>query len=545
MLSRRKIVILSLILVLLGAFTYADEYFEVSKNLEIFSSVYKTVNSEYVDDVKPGDLMKKGIDAMLGSLDPYTNFYTESQAEDAMISRNGEYGGIGCSTTHRDKYVYITAIFRGMPADKAGLRVGDKILEINGKSFVGRTEEELHEALRGSPNTKATLVVDRVGKQVQLELNREEIKTKNVTYFGLINNETGYIKLEHFMPGASSEVKDALKNLKVQGVKQVVLDLRGNPGGLLHEAVNIVNAFVGRDELVVIQKGRSAENYYEYKTLDVATDGSIPLVVLINDHSASASEIVSGAVQDLDRGVIVGRNSFGKGLVQSVRALPYRNQMKITIAKYYVPSGRCIQLLDYGNRNADGTPKILPDSLKKKFKTRNGRTVLEGGGVKPDLEIKLPKTPNIVTGLTNSYLIFDFASEYRASHESIGDVRTFKVDDALFEEFKKYVAAKTFTYLNSSETALKQLKEKAKEENYLEAIQTDLDKVESSINKAKLAEMDNSKTEIMRLLQTEIARRYYYEEATFIVSFPSDPDVQKALEILNNSADYNNILARQ
>lgn len=545
MFSRKKIFVSACVLAILLSFKQADEYFEVSKNLEIFSTVYKTVHSDYVDDVKPGELMKKGIDAMLSSLDPYTNFYTESQAEDAMIMRSGEYGGIGCRSVKRGDYIYVTEVFKGLPADKAGIMVGDKILEINGKSFVGKTDEDVGDALRGAPNTKASLLVERAGKSVPIELTREEIKTKNVTFYGLINSETGYIRLDHFMLGAGSEVKEALLKLKAQGIKQVVLDLRDNGGGLLHEAVNIVNVFVGMDELVVESRGRSAEAFKTYRTLDPAADPHIPLVVLVNDHSASASEIVCGAIQDLDRGVVIGRNTFGKGLVQSVRPLAYRTQMKVTIAKYYIPSGRCIQLLDYGHRNPDGTPMIIPDSLKKRFKTRNGRTVLDGGGVRPDVVVTQPKESNIITSLIRSYLIFDFASEYRATHDQIGDIRSFRVDDKLFEEFSRYVSTKTFSYLNASEKALKDLRTKAREENYISELQADMDRLESSINKAKMAEMQLNKEAVKLLLQTEISRRYYYEDAVFLTSFQNDPDVLKAVEVLRQSGDYNSILGKK
>jgi carboxyl-terminal processing protease len=545
MFSRKKILVFLSIATLLYGFKQADEYFEISKNLEIFSTVYKTVNSDYVDEVKPGELMKKGIDAMLSTLDPYTNFYTESQAEDAMIMRSGEYGGIGCRSVKRDNYVYITAVFKGAPADKAGLRVGDKILEINGKSFSGKADEDVGEALRGAPNTKASLVVERSGKQVPIELTREEIKTKNVTYSGLINSETGYIRLDHFMMGAGAEVKEALLKLKGQGIRQVILDLRDNGGGLLHEAVNIVNVFVGAEEMVVESMGRAADAHKVYKTLDAAADPNIPLIVLVNDHSASASEIVCGAIQDLDRGVVIGRNTFGKGLVQNVKPLSYRTQMKITIAKYYIPSGRCIQLLDYGHRNPDGTPKVIPDSLKKKFRTRNGRTVLDGGGVKPDVVVENQKKSNIATSLEKSYLIFDFATDYRSSHDQIPDISAFRVDDALFNQFREYVSARTFSYLNASEKALKQLREKAKEENYLSDIQSNIEQLENNINKAKANEVLVNKEEIRLLLQDEIIRRYYYEDAVFISSFSHDPDVLKAMDVLKQASEYNSILGKK
>lgn len=542
MLSKKKLLFFSFILLFIFAFKQADDYFEVSKNIEIFGGVYKEIHTGYVDEIKPGDLMKKGIDAMLGSLDPYTNFYTESQAEDAMIMRSGEYGGIGCSSVKRGDYQYINIVYKGLAADKAGLRVGDKILEINGKSFIGKSLDESSDALRGAPNTKVTLTIERDGVKKLVEIVREDIKLKNVSYYGLINSETGYIKLDHFMMGAAKEVKDALLNLKQKGITNVVLDLRDNGGGLLHEAVGIVNIFIGINQLVVTTKGRSDEAYREYKTLDQVTDAKIPLVVLVNNHSASASEIVCGAIQDFDRGIIIGRNTFGKGLVQNTKGLPYGTQMKLTIAKYYIPSNRCIQLLDYSHRNADGSAGIVPDSLRKAFKTQNGRTVYDGGGVKPDIVVPAFKLSNMTKSLEKNYFIFDFATHYRSEHESIGDIKNFKLSDMDFAEFKSYVNSHNFQYNTSSEIALKTLKEKAIEEDYIGTLKNEIESLESSLKKIKMADMEKNKGEILELLRAEIARRYYYEEAVVESTFTADADVLKAIEIFNDKAHYQSIL---
>lgn len=545
MFSKKKFLILSAIVMVLFAFKQADEYFEISKNLEIFSTVYKTVNSEYVDEVNPGDLMKKGIDAMLASLDPYTNFYNESQAEDAMIMQSGEYGGIGCNSRRIGDYNVITNVRKGLPADKAGMRIGDKIVEVNGKNFKGKSNDEVGDALKGAPLSKVNVTVDRQGVMVPLTIERQEIKLKNVTYYGLINPTTGYIRLDHFMHGASFEVKDALLKMKTQGIKNVVLDLRDNGGGLLHEAVNIVNIFVGADQSVVVSKGRSNNAFKDYKTLDPATDANIPLVVLVNERSASASEIVCGAIQDFDRGVIIGRNTFGKGLVQNVIPLTYRTQMKVTIAKYYIPSGRCIQLLDYAKRNPDGSPSILADSLRKKFKTKNGRIVMDGGGVRPDITVEKKKLPNIIEGLEKSNLIFGFANQYRNQHESIGNIETFKIDDATFEAFKTYVGTQAFTHQNASEIALAQLKEKLKDDNYNTALKNEIEALEAALKKSKNAEIDGAKADIMQALQLEIARRYYYEEAEYLISFINNPDVLKAIDVLNDNNTYKTIIGNQ
>jgi len=542
MLSKKKILFISFILLVTFAFKQADDYFEVSKNIEIFGGVYKEIHTGYVDEIKPGDLMKKGIDAMLSSLDPYTNFYTESQAEDAMIMRSGEYGGIGCSSVKRGDYQYINIVYRGLAADKAGLRVGDKIVEINGKSFLGKSLDESSDALRGAPNTKVTLTIERDGVKKLVEITREDIKLKNVSYFGLINSETGYIKLDHFMMGAAKEVRDALLSLKQKGATNVVLDLRDNGGGLLHEAVGIVNIFIGINQLVVTTKGRSDEAYREYRTLDQVTDAKIPLAVLVNSHSASASEIVCGAIQDFDRGIIIGRNTFGKGLVQNTKGLPYGTQMKLTIAKYYIPSNRCIQLLDYSHRNADGSAGIVPDSMRKAFKTQNGRTVFDGGGVKPDLVVPEVKLSNMTKSLEKNFFIFDFATHYRSEHESLPEIKNFKLTDMDFAEFKSYVSAHNFIYNTSSEIALKTLKEKAIEEDYIGNLKNEIEALENNLKKIKMSDLEKNKNEILELLRSEIARRYYYEEAVIESTFTADADVLKAIEIFNDKSQYQSLL---
>ncbi len=542
MFSKRKLFFISIGLLFIFAFKQADDYFEVSKNLEIFGGVYKEIHTGYVDDIKPGELMKKGIDAMLGSLDPYTNFYTESQAEDAMIMRSGEYGGIGCSSVKRGDYQYINIVYRGLAADKAGLRVGDKLIEVNGKNFVGKSLEESSDALRGSPNTKVVLTIERDGIKKQVEITREDIKLKNVSYFGMVNAEIGYIKLDHFMMGAAKEVKDALVNLKQRGVKNIVLDLRDNGGGLLHEAVSIVNIFIGINQIVVTTKGRADEAFREYKTLDQVVDATIPLVVLVNSHSASASEIVCGAIQDFDRGVVIGRNTFGKGLVQNTKGLPYGTQMKLTIAKYYIPSNRCIQLLDYSHRNPDGSAGIVPDSLRKAFKTKSGRVVYDGGGVKPDVLVAESKLSNLSKNLEKNYLIFDFATHYRSEHETIADINNFKISEKDFVDFKNFITTQNFNYFTNSETALKLFKEKVAEEDNLAILKNEIESIENSIKKIKMNDLEKNKVEIMTMLSSEIARRYYYEEAVIESTFNSDKDVLKSINLLNDPAQYLSIL---
>lgn len=544
MFSKRKITLFSLAILLIFSFKQADDYFEISKNLEIFSTVYKTVNNDYVDEVNPGQLMKIGIDAMLSSLDPYTVYYSESQAEDAMIMQSGEYGGVGCRSRKIGKYVCITSVRKGLPADIAGLRIGDKILEINGKSFEDKSDDDVSQAIKGAPNSKVRFTIERQGQIMNFDVVRQEIKMSNVSFYQMIDSSTGYIRLDHFMQGAAFEVKNALLELKKEGMRKLIFDLRDNGGGLLHEAVGIVNIFVDYNQSVVISKGKSSEAYREYKTLDRVTDPNIPLVVLVNDHSASASEIVCGAIQDFDRGVIIGRNTFGKGLVQNVKPLSFRSQMKVTIAKYYIPSGRCIQLLDYGNKDKNGKPTILADSLRKKFTTKNGRVVLDGGGVKPDITVELKPEPSIIENLERSNIIYDFANSYRFKNEGNFDVNTFQITDQIFNDFKTFANKQTFSSLNASEQALKTLKEKLKENNYDKAAQIEIDALEKAIAKAKSEEIDAHKKEICDKLLLEISTRYLYEEAPFILSFMYDKDIKIALKTINNRVDMNNILGK-
>jgi carboxyl-terminal processing protease len=543
MLVKKKWMISILVVLVFYGFKQADEYFEISKNLEIFSAVYKTVQSDYVDEVKPGDIMKTGIDAMLKSLDPYTNFYTESQAEDAMIRQRGEYGGVGCQSKKIGEYICITSVFKGLAADKSGLRIGDKIIEINGKSFVNKTDDEVSDVMKGSPGSKVNLTIEREGKRIPVEITREEIKINNVTYSGLINEKTGYIRLDHFTMGAGTEVKEALLRLKSQGISQLVLDMRDNGGGLLHEAVNIVNIFVDMDETVVVSRGRAQDAYRAYKTLDRPVDKEIPLIVLVNGRSASASEIVCGAIQDLDRGLVVGANTFGKGLVQGIRPLPYRTQMKVTIAKYYIPSGRCIQLLDYSNKDENGKAKSVADSLKREFKTRNGRSVFDGGGVKPDIEVTLPKTAQIISDLESSYLFFDFANQYRNSTDTISSIKDFEIDESIFNSFVDFVSKKSFSSKNKSEITLDKLKESLKEDSLFNSdLKTSISSLELKLIEAKKAEILKHKAEIKKRLLTEIGQRYYFEDAIFESSFLNDPYISETIEVFSQTSKYNTLL---
>ena len=415
-----------------AAINSTTNYFEISKNLDIFASVYREVNTYYVDEVDAGKLMKRGIDEMLNSLDPYTNFFSESEVEDFRFQVTGLYGGIGAQIGNKGDYVVVTDPYENYPAQKEDLRAGDIIIDIDGKSTKGKNTSEISKLLKGQAGTKVKLTIKREDEgELTKTLTRQEIHINNVPYFGMVNDNTGYIRLATFTNDAGKEVKDALVELKKNpSLKSVILDVRGNPGGLLHEAVNIVNVFIPQGQEVVSTKGKVKEWEKSYKTLNPPVDIEIPLVVLTNRSSASASEIVSGSIQDLDRGVVIGLKTFGKGLVQSTRPLSYNTQVKITTAKYYTPSGRCIQALNYSHRNEDGSVGAVPDSLKKEFKTKNGRKVFDGGGVDPEIFVVHTPYSKLAESLISKQLIFDFATTYRTKHDKIISSKEFHISEA-------------------------------------------------------------------------------------------------------------------
>lgn len=525
------------------AYKQVDDYFEVSKNLDIFTTVYKEVNLSYVDDVKPGHLVREAIDAMLNSLDPYTNFYSEAQAEDYRFQVTGSYGGIGAIVKKHGDNLVIDRPYEGYPAEKAGLRAGDILKKVDGKSVVGKTSEQLSDLLKGTAGTSVIITIERPDNgELEFTLERAQVKVKNVPYFGMINGNTGYIKLTGFTPDAGLEVHQALENLKSQGAQQVVFDLRGNGGGLLHEAVNIVNVFVKKGQLVVTTKGKEVENDKVYKTLNTPVDTDIPLAVLIDGGSASASEIVSGTIQDLDRGVLIGTQSFGKGLVQSTRLLTYNTQMKITTAKYYIPSGRCIQRLDYSHKK-NGSATTIADSLKQIFYTQNKREVTDGQGVNPDVEVGLSELSEITKSLLRNNLIFDYATYYRNRHDTIVEPKGFHLNEAEYQEFKTFLAGKEYSYETETEKALEKLKENAKKEKYLASIGQSLESLKAEFDKNKSEDIDRHRKEIIEILETEIASRYYYDRAFVESTFDEDPDIQEALSLFADKARYERILS--
>jgi carboxyl-terminal processing protease len=526
--------------------SFVDNYFEVSKNLDIFATLFRELNIYYVDEIKPGDLMKRGIDSMLETLDPYTDYIPESEIEDYRYMTTGQYGGVGAIILQHGDKIVVSEPYEGFPAQKADLRAGDIILEINGINTKGKKTDDISKILKGQPGTTVNLLVEREGEKKSLEkiLTREEIKVKSVSYSGMLNETVGYIKLTGFTENAAKEVKDALLELKKEkNLKSLVLDLRGNPGGLLKEAVDIVNIFVDKGQEVVSTRGKVKEWDRSHKALNPPIDLEIPLAVLVNRNSASASEIVSGSLQDLDRAVIIGQRSYGKGLVQQTRPLSYNCQLKVTVAKYYIPSGRCIQALDYSHRDDDGKVHKVPDSLITAFKTRNGRTVYDGLGISPDLHIKPEKISSIALSLLNKNFIFDFATKYKAAHPTIiSDGMKFRLTDSEYEDFVKYLSDKDYDYATRSEKTLEDLKTIAEKEKYFSDVKTEYDALKAKIKHNKKEDLSKNKADVKTLLEEEIASRYYFQKGRIMAALKDDPEIMEALHLFESGNKYKDIL---
>ena len=543
-----KLIILAISLAITSVVSvgFVDNYFEIAKNLDIFTTLYKELNTFYVDETDPGDLMKKGIKAMLKSLDPYTTYIPESDIEDFRFMTTGQYGGIGAMITTRGDYVYISEPYEGFPAQKAGLMAGDKILEINGKSAKGKSTEEVSKVLKGQPNTAVTVLIERKNKTKPFEVSfdREQVSVASVPYSSFIEDGIAYIRLRSFTRNCANDLKNAIKELKKeQELKGLILDLRSNPGGLLNESVDIVNLFVDKGEEVVSTKGKIKSWEKSYVANKTPLDTEVPLVVLINSSSASASEIVSGAIQDLDRGVVIGQRSYGKGLVQQTRKLSYNSQLKLTVAKYYIPSGRCIQALDYSNRNDDGSVGKVPDSLMTSYETRNGREVKDGGGILPDIITDLGKYSMIIPSLLKERLFFDYATDYRFSHDSISE--EFIFSDADFSDFSSYISDKEYTYKTETEKSLEKLKKKAEEEDYFDNLSAEYDILFAKMLENKNNDLQKSKEEIKEILTGEIMSRYFYQKGRIKAGLNFDIEVEKAIEILKEKTEYNKILGNE
>ena len=547
----RIVKILSVLIIAMGTMSFADNYFEISKNLDVFSALYKEVNTYYVDDTEPSKLMRSCIDGMLKTLDPFTNYFSGSQIENARIHQGGKFGGIGIEIEVMNNYPVIVSVEQNQPADKSGIQAGDVIKAIDGENTQNRKKDEVEKFLVGQPKSTVSLQVERKTslldtKILYFTVEREEIQETSVPFYGMITPEVGCIKLKIFNEGAGKDVKEAFDSLKKANpdMKGIVLDLRGNPGGLLNEAVNIVNIFTDKEKLVVTTKGKVDEWNNTFKTLNDPSDTKIPVVVITNSMSASASEIVSGTMQDYDRGVVIGQRTYGKGLVQVTKPLSYNTMLKVTTAKYYIPTGRCIQALNYAEKNPDGSVKRIPDSLKVAFKTINSRrTVYDGGGVDPDVKLTKPEHSKIAETLYTKNYIFDFASAYKLTHDTIADAAKFKLTEKDFSDFVAYVKTKDCTYKTESEEKLEALKEAATDEKYFDAVKAQYEAIKQKLNHDKEQDMMKNKKEIITVLENEIAGRYYYAYGKVKKSYQNDPEVTKAIEFINNPQQYSEILS--
>ncbi len=542
---KKYIILFCVCLSALFTFNFSKDYFEVSKNLDIFNTLYRELNIAYVDETKPGQLMKTGIEAMLSSLDPYTNYYAENDIEDYKYMTTGEYGGIGALILDINKKITVSEPYEGFAAYKAGLRAGDEIIEINGINVTNKKTDDITTMLKGQAGTPIKIKILHLGQSTPVEVNmmREEIKIKAVPYYSMLNTEVGYIKLTSFTDNCSGEVKDALLKLKEQNCKSLIFDLRGNPGGLLQEAVNIVNLFVDKGNEVVFTKGKVKDWDKQYLAVNNPIDKEMPLVVLVDNNSASASEIVSGALQDLDRAVVLGQRSYGKGLVQQTRDLTYNTKLKVTVAKYYIPSGRCIQALDYTHKDIDGRVEKVPDSLITAFKTKNGRIIYDGAGVLPDVKTDELKYSNILAVLLNKQHIFNYVNSYLLKHPQLqATANSFKFSDADYVDFTTYLADKDYKYKTQSDFALEDLKEDASNEKYYESIKVEYEALKNKMITNKQNDLMRFKPEIKQFIEEEIVCRYQFQKGRIEVALNYDNDVNEAKKILANNVKLKTIL---
>lgn len=523
----------------------AQNDFEIVKNVDIFISVLNELNDKYADEISPGELTQTAIKAMLKSLDPYTVYYNEGEIETYRMMNTGESGDIDMTLKTIDNQMVIVDLLEKGPSTKAGLRIGDRILSVNGQASAKRDIDAVYLAMRGQPGSTFTMEVFRPtdNKNLTFKVKREKVEQPNIPYSGILGDKVGYIKLNQFLENAGKELHDAFKKLKEEGAKYLIIDLRDNGGGLLGEAVNIIDLFVGPNITVVETKGKIAEMNRLYPTQNPAADADIPIVVLVNEHSASASEIVSGTLQDLDRAVIVGKKSFGKGLVQKVYPMDYNTSMKITVSKYYIPSGRCVQNIEYFDRDTTKGGYKIPDSLAVAYKTKNGRTVYDKGGVEPDVPVPDEEQPDILTALLEAQAIFDFANDYRAKHETIAEADKFVVDDAIYNEFLTFLKANKYNYTTALEEALEELKTTAEGEKAFTSIQSSYNQLKAQVENLKTQDLTTYKTEIARALTQEIVLRYYYSTGKLINSLHHDSDIEAAKSVLLDSNRYKAILS--
>lgn len=540
-----KMLMVVLALMLMNISTAQNNDFEIAKNLDILATLFKELNINYADDINPGKLTEAAIDAMLESLDPYTNFIPEADIEDYRFITTGQYGGIGALIHKRGDYIIISEPYKNFPADKAGLKAGDIILEVNDKSTKDKSTSEVSQVLKGQPGTAVKLLIKRddTDEQFTTTVNREQIKIPDIPYYGMLEEGVGYIKLTGFTQDVGRDVRKAFIDLKENNdMTGIILDLRGNGGGLLQEAVNIVNIFVDKDQLVVNTKGKLKDRNRSYKTMMTPVDNEIPVAVLVDNSSASASEIVAGAMQDLDRGVIIGQRTFGKGLVQNVIPLSYNTQMKVTVAKYYIPSGRCIQAIDYFHKDNNGQSGKIPDSLITAFNTKKGRIVYDGIGLEPDLNVDPLQFSYVSYTLLNKNLIFDYATKYYWAHPTITSVDKFEIDDTIYNDFLTFLQDKDYNFTSRTENKLKELKDIAGKEDFFESIKQEIELLSDKIEESKKDDLHEYADEIRLMLKLEMVTRYYYSEGRIIASLASDPDITKAIEVLNDPLTYSSIL---
>lgn len=537
------------VLVTIGLFGFSllpdpsNRYFEITKNIELFTNVYKELNYYYVDDIEPGKLMKIGIDAMLNSLDPYTNYFSEAQVENYRFNTEGKYHGIGAGIKFIDGLPTISEMFEESPAYKSGLFIGDQIVGISGKTVKGKSQDEVNAMMEAPGEEKLDLLIKRPGenKETAISVTRGEVDVPNVPYSGMVSDKIGYINLTIFTDQAGAHVASALQNLKKEnpGMTGLILDLRDNGGGLLREAVNVCNVFIPKNELVVTTKGKVKEWDRAFKTLQGGVDEKIPLTILVDKGTASASEIVSGVIQDYDRGVVIGQRSYGKGLVQNTRPIGYNSQVKLTTAKYYIPSGRCIQAVEYEN----GEPKNIPDSLRAEFKTKGGRKVLDGGGIRPDVFIDASSGSEILNQLIQQDIIFKYCTEYKVKHKEIKALKEFKFED--FDDFKKYVATASFKYKSPVQNALNDLKKLAESQADMKNLAADADALATKYKENIPELLDKSKSLIIKQIEKEIIPRYYLQKGKIEKSLQVDEEIEVAINLLNDPVKYQSYLKKQ
>lgn len=544
--KRLKMIGVCMVLIAAVAFTIPSEkYFDIAKSLDIFTTLFKEVNTYYVDDVDPKKLIETGINGMLNQLDPYTDYIPEEDLETFSIQTTGQYAGVGALIGIINKKTVITNPYIGFPAHRGGLRVGDEIISVNGQNVQGKPTSNVSALLKGKPNTEVVMEVKRLGvkEPISFKLIREKIKISNITYHEMIDKEVGYIKLDEFTPGAAKEVGTAVTEFKKLGAKKVILDLRDNLGGSLYEAVNIVNLFIPKGKEVVSTKGKVEDWNKSYKALNNPLDTEIPLVVLISSSSASASEIVAGSLQDYDRAVLIGQKTFGKGLVQTTRQFAYNAQLKVTTAKYYIPSGRCIQAIDYEHRKSDGTVSKFPDSLKREFKTQGGRKVYDGAGLDPDVSVEVTTYSSVVIELVNSGLVFDYATKYCSENPNQASMKNFRLTDQEYQKFVTWVAEQKFTYATELDQKADELITSAKREKYYNELQPQFNELKAHIDQNKNTALIRNKPELTHILEQEIAFHYQLTKGQIEVMLDRDPELTQARKVFADAESYRKILS--